>query len=286
MHGAITHVVRRFFFTLLQVVLEPTDHGVRLPVSIEREVLDALAEALSGIIVSPGRWTDDAWKMAKSFPGPAIGDVTFGEVATRVGGGGLPSDTFDPRRFGGLFRMLVLANEGNGHLASHYSDRFDHLENTVGASWMLAWAHGLIKIGGGVTHEGFVTNLENVRIDLVFVAPVDGPATLKNYARLTIEQLRGWAVNIAIEKSGLAVPSFCLDVCKFGLTEARFLWFALLEGLLHYEFEGIIDGVGITLPDASEDVAAAKLAAEGAVAADPSGAVVAEPRSKRSRRSG
>ena len=141
--------------------------------------------------------------------------------------------------------MLHIANEGNGHLAAHYSCRFDRLSNALEASWETEWTHGLIKIGSGVTQDGYVSNLEGVGVDLAHVAPMDGIATFKNYTRLTIGQLRGGAVNIAIEKSGVAIPSHCLGVCNLGLTEAHFLWFALLEGLLHYKFEGVIDNVGI-----------------------------------------
>ena len=85
--------------------------------------------------------------------------------------------------------------------------------------------YGLIKIGSGVTQDGCILNLEGVGVDLAHVAPMDGIATFKNHTWLTIGQLRGWAVNIAIEKSGVAIPSYCLGVCTLGLTEARFLWF-------------------------------------------------------------
>ena len=282
----ISHGMRVLVLLSMQITIEPTDHGVRLPESIANEVLGALTDVFPDIIVTPGRWCDDAWRMTKKFPGPVMGDTTFGDIKTVSGGtGGIPSDTWDPRRFGGLFRMLQIANEGNGHLAAHYSDRFERISGTLEASWETAWMYGLIKIGSGVTHDGYVSSLEGVGIDLAFVAPMDGEAAFKNYTRLTIGQLRGWAVNIAIEKSGVAIPSYCLGVCTLGLTEARFLWFALLEGLLHYEFEGIIHGVGISIPDASDDIRITKGDSKGATMADTDAVVVTESRSKRSRSS-
>ena len=220
--------------------------------------------------------------MKKKFPGPAMGDASFGDVPTEPGAAGVPSDKWDPRRFGGLFRMLHIANKGNGHLAAHHLDRFDQLSDTLEASWETAWTCGLIEIGSGMTQDGCVLNLEGVGVDLAHVAPMDGIATFKNCTWLTVGQLCGWAVNVAIEKSGVAIPSHCLGVCTLGLTEARFLWFALLEGLLHYKFEGIIHGVGISIPDASDDIRITKGGSEGATMADTEAVVVTESCSKRS----
>ena len=58
------------------------------------------------------------------------------------------------------------------------------------------------------------------------------------------------------------------------------------EDLEHFRLVMLHARDAVARRSPEEIVAAAKLAAEGAVAADPSRAVVAEPRSKRSRRSG
>ena len=57
---AVSHGMRVLVFLLTQITIEPTDHGMRLPESIANEVLGALTDVFPDIIVTPGRWCDDA----------------------------------------------------------------------------------------------------------------------------------------------------------------------------------------------------------------------------------